>query len=59
MSSLLVFMRWKELKSGCVSSRIICIKFKISRVKVCDMVGYGPNEGDGEERDFERIMDPG
>ena len=31
---------------GCVSSRIFCIKLKLSRVKVC-VVGYGPNEGDG------------
>ena len=38
------------VKSGCVSSRILWIKFKFSRVKVCMGVGYGPNEGDGEER---------
>ena len=38
-------------KSGCVSSRILCIKFKYSRVKVCVMGGYSPNEGDGEERE--------
>ena len=25
---------------GCVSSRIICIKFKFSRVKICVVVGY-------------------
>ena len=36
---------------GCVSSRILC-KFKISRFKVCVVVGYGPNEGDGEARDI-------
>ena len=36
----------------CVSSRILSIKFKFSRFKVCVVVvGYGPNEGDGEERD--------
>ena len=35
---------------GYVSSRIFCIKFKFSRAKVCVVVGYGPNEGDGEER---------
>ena len=29
---------------GCVSSRILWIKFKFSRVKVCVVVGYGPNE---------------
>ena len=37
-------------------------KFKFSRVKVCVVVGYGPNEGDVEERnrfwnDMERILD--
>ena len=32
----------------CVGSRILLIKFKLSRVKVCVVVGYGPNEGDGE-----------
>ena len=36
---------------GYVSSRILCIKFKFSRVEVCVIVGYGPSEGDGEERD--------
>ena len=36
------------VKYGFVSSRI---KFKFSRVKVCVVVGYGPNEGDDEERD--------
>ena len=36
---------------GCVSSRILWIKFKFSRVKVCVVLVYGPNEGDGEERD--------
>ena len=36
---------------GCVSSRILWIKLKFSRVKVCVVVEYGPNEGDGEERD--------
>ena len=39
-------------KSGYVSSRILWIKLKFSRVKVCVVVGYGPTEGDGEERDF-------
>ena len=34
---------------GCVSSRILWIKFRFSRVKVCVVVGYCPNEGDGEE----------
>ena len=36
---------------GCVSSRILWIKFKFSRVKVCVVVGYGPNEGIEEERE--------
>ena len=36
---------------GCVSFRILWIKFKFSRVKVCVVVGYDPNEGDSEERD--------
>ena len=38
------------VKSGYVSSRILLIKFKFSRVIVCVMVGYGPNEGESEER---------
>ena len=38
------------VKCGYVSSRILWIKFKFSMVKVCVVVGYGPNEGDGEER---------
>ena len=33
------------------SSRILCIKLKFSRVKICVVVGYRPNERDGEERD--------
>ena len=50
------------VKYGCDSSRILWIKFKFSRVKVCVVVGYGPNEGDNEEReklwnDMERILD--
>ena len=49
---------------GCVISRILWIKFKFSRVKVCVVVGYGSNEGTGEEakresfwNDMERTMD--
>ena len=34
---------------GCVRSRIIWIKSRSSRVKVCVVVGYGPNEGNGKE----------
>ena len=33
---------------GCVSFRILWIKFKFSLVKVCVVLGYGPNKGDGE-----------
>ena len=33
----------------CVSSRILWIKLEFSRGKVCVVVGYGPNEGIGEE----------
>ena len=40
------------VKHGCVSPRILWIKFKFSRVKVCMMVGYGLKEAEGEERDF-------
>ena len=47
---------------GCVSSRILLIKFKFSKVKVCLVVEYGPNEGYGEERerfwsDMDRTLD--
>ena len=47
---------------GCVSCRILWIKFKFSRVKVCAVVEYGLSEGDGEERDrfsndMDRILD--
>ena len=35
---------------GCVTSRILWIKFKFSRVKVFVMVGYGQYEKKGEER---------
>ena len=34
---------------GCASSRILWITFKFSRVKVCVVLGYGPNEGDGKK----------
>ena len=33
---------------GFLSSRILWIKFKVSRVKACVVVGYGSNEGDDE-----------
>ena len=35
---------------GCVNPGIFWIKFTFSRVKLYLLVGYGPNEGDGEER---------
>ena len=38
------------VKSRYVSSIILWIKFKFSSVKYCVVVGYGPTEGDGEER---------
>ena len=46
---------------GCVRSRILWIKFRFSRVKVCVVVGYGPSE-DIEERnrfwnDMDKILD--
>ena len=41
--STMIDFRW-------ASSRILWIKFRFSRVKVCVVVGYGPNE-EGEERD--------
>ena len=41
----------KMLDFGCVSSRILWIKLKFSKVKICVVLGYGPNEGDGEEKD--------
>ena len=39
------------VKHGCVSRKILRIKFKFSRVKVCGVVAYGPNEAEGEDRD--------
>ena len=46
------------VKSGSVSSRILWIKFKFSRVKVCVVVGYGP-KGDDERfcNDMDRTLD--
>ena len=34
----------------CVSSRILLVKFKFSRVKLCVVAGYVPTEDNGEER---------
>ena len=47
---------------GCVKSKILWTEYKFSRVKVCVVVEYGPNEGDSEEREslwnyFDRIVD--
>ena len=47
---------------GGVSSIILWITSKISKVKVCVVVVYGPSEGDGEERvkfwnELDRIVD--
>ena len=36
---------------GLVSFRILGVIFKFSGVKVCVVLGCGPSEGDGEERD--------
>ena len=50
------------IDTGCVSCRILWIKFRFSWVKVCVVVGYSPSKGDIEERDrfwndFNRILD--
>ena len=37
---------------GSITSTIFWIKFKFSRVEICVVVGYGPSERDGEERDI-------
>ena len=47
---------------GCVISRVLWIKFKFSRVKVCVVMGHSPHEGGGKERDrfwndMDRILD--
>ena len=42
---------------GCVSYRIIGIKFKFSKVKVCVVVEYGSNEDDEERDRFWNGMD--
>ena len=47
---------------GCVSSRILWVKLKFSRVKVCVVAVYGPIEGEVEERkrswnDLDRVVD--
>ena len=46
---------------GCVNSRILWIKFRFSKVTNCVVVGCGPNEGNGEEReklwnDLDRVV---
>ena len=52
----------RVLDIGCVSARIIWIKFRFSRVEVCVVVGYSLNEANGEERErfwnyLDRIVD--
>ena len=47
---------------GCVSSRILWVKFRFSRVKVCVVVMYGPTEMEIEERErfwnyLDRVVD--
>ena len=32
---------------GCITSRILCTKFRFSRFKVCVGMEYDPNEGKG------------
>ena len=39
------------VKSGYISSRILWIKLKFSRLKYVWWLKYGPTEGDGEERE--------
>ena len=51
-----------EINFGCVSSRVLWIKFRFSRIKVCVVEEYCPSEGNGEKRerfwnDLDRIMD--
>ena len=36
---------------GCIHSRILWNKFKFSRVKLCEVLGYGSNEGEDKEMD--------
>ena len=62
--SILLSYVWHSavIDFGFISSRILWIKFKFSRVKVCMVVGYGPSKGDDEERDrfwndMNRILD--
>ena len=47
---------------GCVSFRILWVKFKFSRVKVCMVIVYGPIEGKVEEKErfwnkVDRVID--
>ena len=52
MADLLSDVRHSAVaKHGYVSPRTLWVKFKFSRVKVCVVMGYGPNETEGEERD--------
>ena len=47
---------------GCVSSRILWVKFKFSRVKSCIVAVYSPNEEEVQQRkrfwnDLYRVVD--
>ena len=50
--AILLIVVWHSvvIDFGYVRSRIIWVKFKFSRVEVCVVMGYGPKEGDDEER---------
>ena len=43
-------LRSAVIEFGCVSYRILRIKFKFSRVKVCVVLEHGSSEGNGKER---------
>src|SRR5678815_1041459 len=42
----------------CVSPRILMVKFKFEKVKVCVVVTYGPSEGNVEELSLIHISEP-
>ena len=44
---------------GCVSSIILSVKFKFSKVEVCVVVGYGPDEGNDEEIEVLELLGEG
>ena len=62
--AFLISNEWRStvIRFGCVSSRILWVKFKFSRVKVCGVAVYGPTEREIEERemfsnDLVRVVD--